>query len=862
MNMEEDFYVDLPALYVESLKNTKIYPTVSGPTVLAYSVLVVAVVYHMVHYFDYYPVLPICELAWNIFVYLTPSAVISVLDTRANGAMLVNTPGDHRNLDSRNHAVKSEAIRRIFGWDAGGMLGKIQQARSLPGIGKLLPGRPSDPKNIGPPGLGNWDNSCYQNSIIQGLASLHSLPSYLSSSVPLKDSLSTATALRTIITKLNNPSNIGLMLWTPVELKSMNSWQQQDAQEYFSKVLDEVEKEVAAGQREKQNHGGLACLSGQQDDPTGGFYRKRRTEKAQSMNIEIPPLYGDIDHIPTEIGSSLIRNPLEGLLAQRVGCLKCGYVEGLSLIPFNCLTVPLGKQLLYDIRTCLDDYTALEPISGVECVKCTLLHNKVQLERLHLQTHNSAQISDTTPGLTQALHVSIRGRLSALENALKDNDFSDSKILNKCQIPPKNRVSVTKSRQAVIARAPKSLVIHVNRSVFDEVTGVQRKNFADVKFPQQLDLTPWCLGSQTLGETDAEHVENWSIDPSKSMLFSPEAEDMAFFEIDRNRPRYRQLYNLRAVITHYGRHENGHYICYRKHRLVGKSLTDPAVDNAESWWRLSDEEVSSVSENTVLQQGGVFMLFYEKSDVAKDGILYLPRKQPPDLLDSSLMPDETTEIRNLTEDNYVGLETVMTDPLTSIAEERPVEIMVENHNSPFITKISPDDEVFNASEPKCLVQAQTDSTRISASYLSASISPIGKFPHSLKVSSSEDSTQERPAPQEKNPSAAYPENLLISASSSAEPSSPLPASETPLPTETSATEDIQNIKSPDIVNSTTDANSKSLPPEPCTTEDPPKESPKPNHHPPMRTASPRSSRGSVSRAGKAMGNVSTMVTAN
>lgn len=852
MNIEDDFYGDLPALYVESLKNTTIYSTFPGPTVLAYSVLAVIIVYHMVHFFDYYPVLPIHELAWNILVYLTPSTVISVLDTRANGIMLGNTAADQRNTDSRNHALKSEAIRRIFGWDTGGMLGKVQQARSLPGIGKLLPGRPRTTQHIGPPGLGNWDNSCYQNSIIQGLASLPSLPSYLSFSIPLKDSLCTATALRTIIAKLNNPSNIGLMFWTPVELKSMNSWQQQDAQEYFSKVLDEVEKEVAAGQREKQIHGGLACLSGQQGVPTGGIYRKCRTERAHSMKSDIPSLIGDIDHIPTEIGSSLIRNPLEGLLAQRVGCLKCGYVEGLSLIPFNCLTVPLGKQWLYDIRTCLDDYTALEPISGVECVKCTLLRSKVQLERLNLQTHDPAQISDSTPGLTQALHASIRDRLSALEKALKDNDFSDSTILNKCQIPPKNRVSVTKSRQAVIARAPKSLVIHVNRSVFDEVTGVQRKNFADVKFPQQLDLTPWCLGSQSPSEMDVENVENWSIDPSKSMLTS-EAEDMGFFEIDSTKSRNQQLYNLRAVITHYGRHENGHYICYRKHRLTGKLKTDPVIDNAESWWRLSDEEVSNVSEDTVLEQGGVFMLFYEKSDLAKDDIPDLPGKQAPDLLGSSLKPDKTTEINNATEDSCVGLETVMADPSTGIAEEAPVEITDEIHNSPFTTKISVNDQVSDASDLITL----SDSARIASSSLFASISPISDSPHIRKVSSFDGSTQERPASPENNPAPAGPEKpSSLSASSSVEP---FPQKQT---SETSPTEDTQNTNSPDITISTTDANSESLSPEPCTTDDPPKESPKPNHHPPMRTASPRSSRGSVSRAGKAMSNVSTMVTAN
>ena len=58
-------------------------------------------------------------------------------------------------------------------------------------------------------------------------------------------------------------------------------------------------------------------------------------------------------------------------------------------------------------------------------------------------------------------------------------------------------------------------------------------------------------------------------------------------------------YTLQAVITHYGRHENGHYICYRK------------TPGSDQWWRISDEDVWKVSEAEVKAQGGVFMLFYE-----------------------------------------------------------------------------------------------------------------------------------------------------------------------------------------------------------------------------------------------------------
>lgn len=56
-------------------------------------------------------------------------------------------------------------------------------------------------------------------------------------------------------------------------------------------------------------------------------------------------------------------------------------------------------------------------------------------------------------------------------------------------------------------------------------------------------------------------------------------------------------YVLRSVIVHYGTHNYGHYIAFRKYRGC--------------WWRISDESVYIVDEAEVLSTPGVFMLFYE-----------------------------------------------------------------------------------------------------------------------------------------------------------------------------------------------------------------------------------------------------------
>ncbi|KAE8444074.1 hypothetical protein EG329_000942 [Mollisiaceae sp. DMI_Dod_QoI] len=546
------------------------------------------IAYHILHILDY-DLLPIPELFWNILVYLTPSRLLDAVESYTNPLRITNPA--LRSIP-RTHAAKSETMRRLLGLDTpGGIIGSVAQASrrrlsTLPGINMAslsTEGRPA--------GLGNWDNSCYQNSVLQGLASLDTLNEYLTNpsmevdemEESSKPNLKMAEALRGLIETLNDPENNGRRIWTPATLKNMSSWQQQDAQEYFSKVLDEIDKEVGKVARLVRSSRGFESDS-------------------SSSSSEVAPL-------------STFRNPLEGLIAQRVGCTKCGYSEGLSMIPFNCLTVPLGKSWEYDITECLDEYTKLEQIEGVECGKCTLLKSQRMISAI---LERSTIPTDSLP------YQQAKERLAAVEAALEDDDYEDKTLLHKCKIPSKNRVSSTKTRQAVIARPPKSLVVHFNRSLFDEMTGELRKNTSMVRFPKMLDLAPWSLGSS--GATEDISTEEWKLNPDQPMISSPG-------QPSRLRG---PIYELRAVVTHYGRHENGHYVCYRKH-------VAPESDSnkqPEQWWRLSDDDVMKVTEETVLNQGGVFMLFYDCIESAAP----VPPKVATAEAEKVLEPESATDI--------------------------------------------------------------------------------------------------------------------------------------------------------------------------------------------------------------------------
>ncbi|EED22902.1 ubiquitin C-terminal hydrolase, putative [Talaromyces stipitatus ATCC 10500] len=524
--------------------------------------------------FPYMGSLPftIAHHLWNVLVYAIPSRIVAALDAENKETSVFRASSTYSTFYE-----KEQAMRRIVGFEKGSLDSILPRGRRLSSLGNSWLGS----RDLVPPGLGNWDNSCYQNSVIQGLASLRSFANYLDRNILKLDTrgrLSTHHALKDIIERLNDPGNHGQKLWIPSELKSMSSWQQQDAQEYFSKIADQLDREVREASKMITTNAGLR-ISNHGEHIMG--ISNPEHEKLVDGGVEQP---------------NVMHNPLEGLLAQRVGCIRCGWTEGLSLIPFNCLTVSLGKNREYDIRACLDDYMALETIEGVECAKCTLLRMRDQLNHLLKQIEEDDNIVQGAQAATVAssLKSSAQSRLQAVQEALDEEDFTEKALSKK----------FTKSRQAVIARAPKNLVIHVNRSVFDEETGALRKNHADVRFPRSLDLGEWCLGTRdVMKETDSPEV--WNTDSQTSML--PNAGEVS--------PR---KYELQAVLAHYGRHENGHYICFRKFSTQDFPTVSEDMETEKQakhhWFRLSDEDVRLVSEQTVFDQGGVFMLFYECVD--------------------------------------------------------------------------------------------------------------------------------------------------------------------------------------------------------------------------------------------------------
>lgn len=610
---------DNPNIYQLYYSQSRVWDRLTQPGLLLSLVLLAVFAYYHIASQNPHLLPRLPELLWNTLVRIIPARLLYAVDEWLNPPLFPNPMLETQRRPS-DHAAKSEVFKRVLGMDKpGSIMASVSQVgrRSLPGFGSSsFTASKGDSEQ--PAGLGNWDNSCYQNSILQGLASLQPLRAYLNNlGTDANTKTSTVDTLRDLVRDLHDTSNNGKTLWTPSVLKNMSTWQQQDAQEYFSKLLDEVDNEIAKLLRTTQKPAGFETdLSATKDETVGsqhsddsGYQSLSGHSKAGSADLK------------------LSRNPLEGFQAQRVACTACKHSEGLSMIPFNCLTLNLGTdggdQSIYEL---LDAYTKVESIPGVECPKCTLRKFQSTLSGV-LETLRARGSPDENLEPWSS-------KLQVVDEALEEDNFDDE-TMKKFNIP--KQVSSTKTKQAVIARPPKSLVVHMNRSVFDETSLRMLKNFATVKFPTDLDLGPWCLGSRIVDE-ETEGKEQWPLDPNLSMVAGSQ---------ERSRLSG-PLYELRAVITHYGRHDNGHYICYRKHgrarrdktaeeaekpaQLVDgqdddhdmlqgekKATTDeeadaPDQDSNSQWWRLSDQDVFKVDEETVLGQTGVFMLFYDCVD--------------------------------------------------------------------------------------------------------------------------------------------------------------------------------------------------------------------------------------------------------
>ena len=188
-------------------------------------------------------------------------------------------------------------------------------------------------------------------------------------------------------------------------------------------------------------------------------------------------------------------------------------------------------------------------------------------------------------------------------------------------------------KRTLISRPPVILTIHMQRSIFD-YTGNVYKNNCRVHFPEYLDIREFCTCTDGFYFKPMQMAEasNWKesldkkgeevveIDLTSSNSASNSGQDAQVSEgpekIAKNPlTDYIYLYKLNAVVLHYGSHDSGHFVTYR--RFPKKySSSKKKTSRSDRWYAISDDHVRRIWD----VQGEVFgcatqfvyLLFYER----------------------------------------------------------------------------------------------------------------------------------------------------------------------------------------------------------------------------------------------------------
>ncbi|KAK9481041.1 hypothetical protein V1514DRAFT_345799 [Lipomyces japonicus] len=393
-------------------------------------------------------------------------------------------------------------------------------------------------------GLVNTGNTCFLNSVIQSLSSLRCVLDFLFDSSASQFTVS--NALAELISLLNTPQATSHTHSPASLLKALHStrWtpdtEQQDAHEFLLSLLDAI-----------------------RDERTKDIVTKHRARVAIDSAVHDISDHSQVLSIDTPLAL-----PFDGLLSTQVLCVTCHEMQALRQLPFSSieLSLPSLQAPFFQqhdrvkLQDMLELYTASETLENVYCQRCSLEAARAHLDRLIDHAEQNKKSDSSSINQSNIITILDKRRVAILE-ALANPTVLDADFE---RLKPPRLVSTSKQRQVTIARAPKALAIHINRSEYDIRLGIARKKNASVEFPDKLDFSKYL--------TNFTNTECLGVDQT--------------------------CYRLSSIVVHFGSHSFGHYISYRQ-----------VADN--SWIRISDRDVRPATRDEVLAQSNVVMLFYE-----------------------------------------------------------------------------------------------------------------------------------------------------------------------------------------------------------------------------------------------------------